>query len=112
MPGDDEVAFAMRLLARVLANHPRCFDVLTCDAIYLRPSMIEMALAAGKHLVATLKDNQPGLLGEARVLLSDESPEHLELSDVPGKSARHAELRQADGFTTDTIHSPARRPLA
>jgi len=44
----------MRLLARVLANHPRCFDVLTCDAIYLRPSMLDMVLAAGKHLVATL----------------------------------------------------------
>ena len=108
LPGDDEVASAMRLLARVLANHPRCFDVLTCDAIYLRPSMIDMVLAAGKHLVATLKDNQPGLLAEAQVLLPEEPPEHLELSDVPGKSDRRAQLRQADGFSTDTIHTPLR----
>ena len=107
-PGDDEVASAMRLLARVLANHPRCFDVLTCDAIYLRPSMLDMVLAAGKHLVATLKDNQPGLLAEARVLLPGELPVLLELSAVPGKSDRRAQLRQADGFTTDTISTPLR----
>ncbi len=108
LPGDDEVASAMRLLARVLANHPRCFDVLTCDAIYLRPSMIDMVLAAGKHLVATLKDNQPGLLAEARVLLPNEPPEILELCDVPGKSDRRAQLRQTDGFITDTIQTPLR----
>jgi hypothetical protein len=69
----------------VLANHPRCFDVLTADSIYLRPSVIDRMLAAGKHLVATLKENQPGLLGEVRVLLPDEPPEHLDLPDVPGK---------------------------
>lgn len=27
LPGEDEVASAMRLLARVLARYPRCFDV-------------------------------------------------------------------------------------
>jgi len=106
--GDDEVASAMRLLARVLARHPRCFDVLTADAIYLRPSVIDMLLAAGKHLVATLKENQPGLLAEARTLLPGEPPEHIGLPDVAGKSNRHAQLRQADGFTTDTIHTPLR----
>ena len=108
LPGEDEVASAMRLLARVLANHPRCFDALTCDAIYLRPSMIDMVLAAGKHLVATLKDNQPGLLAEARLLLPCEPPEILDLPAIPGKSDRRAQLRQADGFTTDTIHTPLR----
>jgi len=108
LPGEDEVASAMRLLARVLANHPRCFDVLTCDAIYLRPSMINMALAAGKHLVATLKDNQPELLSEARVLLAGEPPECFDQPKAPGKSGRQVTLRQADGFTTDTIHTPLR----
>lgn len=108
LPGDDEVASAMRLLARVLASHPRCFDVLSADAIYLRPSVIDMLRAAGKHLVATLKENQPGLLAEARILLPDEPPEHLDLPNVPGKSARQAQLRQADGFTTDSIHTPLR----
>lgn len=108
LPGEDEVASAMRLLTRVLANHPRCFDVLTCDAIYLRPSMINMVLAAGKHLVATLKENQPELLREARVLLPSEPPECFDQPKAPGKSNRQVTLRQADGFTTDTIHTPLR----
>jgi hypothetical protein len=108
LPGEDEVASAMRLLARVLANHPRCFDVLSCDAIYLRPSMIDMVLAAGKHLIATLKDNQPELLSEAKALLPSEVPESFSQPKAPGKSRRQVTLRQADGFTTDTIHTPLR----
>ena len=103
LPGEDEVASAMRLLARVLAAHPRCFDVLTCDAIYLRPSMIGMLRDANKHFVAVLKENQPELLDEARRLLPAEPPAFLTLPKAPGKSARRAELRQADGFTTGTI---------
>lgn len=108
LPGEDEVASSMRLLARVLANHPRCFDVLTCDAIYLRPPMIAMLRAANKHLVAVLKGNQPELLDEARRLLPAEPPEHLAIPKAPGKSVRQAQLRQADGFTTSSIDTPLR----
>jgi hypothetical protein len=106
--GEDEVASAMRLLARVLTDYPRCFDVLTCDAIYLRPSMIGMLLGAGKHFIAVLKDNQPELLAEARVLLPAEAPECFLIPKAPGKSPRQVELRQADGFTTESIRVPLR----
>ena len=108
LPGEDEVTSAMRLIARVLANHPRCFDVLTCDAIYLRPSVIAMLRPANKHLVAVLKENQPELLDEARRLLPLEPPQHLTIPKAPGKSARHVQLRQADGFTTTSIDTPLR----
>ena len=108
LPGEDEVASALRLLVRVLADHPRCFDVLTCDAIYLRPSMIAALRAANKHLVAVLKENQPELLDEARRLLPAQPPEHLDIPKAPGKSARHVQLRQADGFTTESIDTPLR----
>jgi hypothetical protein len=108
LPGEDEVASAMRLLARVLASHPRCFEVLTCDAIYLRPSMVGMLRAAGKHFVAVLKENQPELLGEARALLPAEAPETFTLPKAPGRSARQVRLRQSDGFTTASIDSPLR----
>jgi hypothetical protein len=108
MPGEDEVASAMRLVTRVLAKYPRCFDVLTCDALYLRPSMIELLQSAGKHLIAVLKDNQPELLEEARKLLPCEAPERFIRPKAPGKSARQVELRQADGFTTATISTPLR----
>jgi hypothetical protein len=108
LPGEDEVASARRLLARVLANHPRCFDVLTCDAIYLRPSMVGMLRSAGKHFVAVLKENQPELLEEARALLPAEAPATFTLPKAPGRSARQVQLRQADGFTTASIDSPLR----
>lgn len=95
LPGEDEVASAMRLLARVLADYPRCFDVLTCDAIYLRPSMIGMLLATNKHFVAMLKENQPELLDEARRLLPSAPPETFAIHKKPGKSARRVSLRQS-----------------
>lgn len=108
LPGDDEVASAMRLLARVLVSHPRCFDVLTCDAIYLRPSMIGMLLAANKHFVAVLKENQSDLLDEARRLLPAAPPETFAVPKKPGQSVRQIRLRQADGFVTDSIKTPLR----
>ena len=108
LPGEDEPASAARLLQRVLADYPRCFDVLTCDAIYLRPSMIRLLLDANKHLVAVLKENQPGLLDEARRLLPAQTPERLTLPNSPGKVGREVLLRQADGFTTETIDTPLR----
>jgi len=108
LPGEDEVSSAMRLLDRVLTDHPRCFDVLTCDAIYLRPSMIEMLRNANKHFVAVLKENQHELLDEARRLLPATPPQTLSLPKAPGKSIRQVKLRQADGFTTDSIRSALR----
>ena len=50
-----------------------------------------------------LKENQPELLAEARTLLPEEPPECFERSKAPGKSVRQVKLRQADGFTTETI---------
>jgi len=120
-PGDDEVAAAMRLIARVLENHPRCFDVLTADALYLRPSVIKLLKENGKHLVAVLKANQPELLAEARTLLPLEeqqhqaqwqsaaiAPEQFDTPAAPGKPARHIVLHQAEGFRTETIDTELR----
>lgn len=82
------------------------FDVLTCDAIYLRPSMIGMLRDANKHFVAVLKENRPDLLDEARRLLPGETPESPTLPKAPGKSSREVQLRQADAFTTSSIDIP------
>jgi hypothetical protein len=102
-PGEDEVGAALRLLERVIENHPRCFDVLSCDALYLRPSMIEMLEGHGKHLVAVLKANQPELLSEARTLLPVQQAREFDTPAAPGRSARHVELREADGFKSESI---------
>jgi hypothetical protein len=70
--------------------------------------MIDMLVAANKHFVAVLKDNQPGLLAEARLLLPGEAPGRFVVPKAPGKSPRQVELRQADGFTTESIHTRLR----
>lgn len=103
-PGEDEVAAALRLLTRVMDGHPRCFDVLTADAIYLRPSVLDFIRARGKHLVAVLKANQPELLGEARTLMGPQEPLVLE----GGVTGTRVELRDMEGFTTGTIRDPVR----
>jgi len=115
-PGDDEVAAALRLIARVLENQPRCFDVLTADALYLRPSVIKLLKENGKHLVAVLKANQPELLAEARTLLPLEEQqqqaahpqEQFDTPAAPGKPARHIVLQQAEGFRSETIDTELR----
>ncbi len=109
-PGDDEVAAAIRLITRVLKDHPRCFDVLTADALYLRPSVINLLEDHGKYLVAVLKDNQPELLSKARTLLplEEQEPESFETPAAPGKPARHVHLQEAEGFCTESIHTPLR----
>jgi hypothetical protein len=105
-PGEDEVAAAMRLIERVEQNHPRCFDVLCADAIYLRPSMLDWVRERGKHLIAVLKANQPELLREARTLMEPEQPQRLGLTTTkPGKTI---ELRDMEGFTTESIGEPLR----
>ena len=98
-PGEDEVAATLRLLERVLKNHPRCFDVLVADAIYLRPSMINFIREHDKHLIAVLKENQPELLLEARTLLAPNKPRRI----VNEKPQQTIDLRDQEGFTTETI---------
>jgi hypothetical protein len=103
-PGEDEVAASLRLLERVLRNHPRCFDVLVGDAIYLRPSMLNFIRDHDKHLIAVLKENQPELLQEARVLMEELEPDRI----VRGKPDQTIDLRDMEGFTTETITKPVR----
>jgi len=103
-PGEDEVATAIRLINRVVKNHPRCFDLLVADALYLRPSVIACLQAHGKHLIAVLKKNQAELLEEAQVLMELSDPLFFEQSN-PKKSIS---LRDMEGFTTESIVEPIR----
>lgn len=103
-PGEDEVAAALRLLDRVLRDHPRCFDILVADALYLRPSMIDFVRTRGKHLIAVLKANQPELLLEAKTLMGPVEP-------VPAAGRKPRQtigLRDMEGFTTETITESVR----
>lgn len=102
-PGEDEVAAALRVVARVIRRHPRCFDVLVGDALYLRPSVIGLLNKHNKYFIATLKENQPELLAEAKTLLPASAPQHIRLPDRPGKLDRGAVLRESEGFDTSSI---------
>ncbi len=100
----------LSLKALSLRTTHAAFDVLTADALYLRPSVINLLEDHGKYLVAVLKDNQPELLSEARTLLplEEQNPESFETPAAPGKPARHVHLQEAEGFCTESIHTPLR----
>lgn len=92
LPDEDEVAASLRLLARVLKEHPRCFDVLSADAIYLRASTLGLLDAHGKYLVATLKENNADLLRDAEGLCCSQAPV---VEQVPNKQLERWDI---EGF--------------
>lgn len=63
-PGEDEVAAAMRLLHRVLRHYPRAFDVVVADGLYAGAPFFSTIRKAGKHVIAVLKNEQRGLVGD------------------------------------------------
>jgi len=68
LPGEDEVATAIRLLERILRTYARAFDLVLADAIYTDPRFFTFLHSHGKDVLTVLKENQPGLLAEARTL--------------------------------------------
>lgn len=64
-PGEDEVATALRLLARVLVAYPRAFDVVLADALYTSAPFFNFLLAHDKHVLTVLKDDRRHLYQDA-----------------------------------------------
>jgi len=90
-PGEDEVATALRLLARVLRRYPRAFDVVLGDALYTDPRFYCFCQEHGKDVLTVLKNEQRDLLQDARRLFEDSAPRTL--SDT-------CEAWDLSGFTT------------
>ena len=74
-PGEDEVATALRLLARALAAYPRAFDVVLADGLYAQAAFFNFLLAHGKHALVVLKDERRDLYQDAAGLFAQEPPE-------------------------------------
>lgn len=74
LPGEDEVACAMRLLKRVLVNYSRAFDVVVGDALYARSDFFNMLIEQKKDVIAVLKDDRRDLFKDAESLFSGMSP--------------------------------------
>ena len=92
-PGEDEVATAIRLLDRLLVVFPRAFDVVLADAIYADPRFFSFLSSSGKDVLTVLKENQPGLLQEARTLA-----ELIESTEIPA-GRKKIECWDMEGFT-------------
>jgi hypothetical protein len=74
LPGEDEVAAALRLLDRVIGDYPRAFDLIQGDALYADPRFFNWAIAHGKYALAVLKDDRRDLLQDAQRLFEDIAP--------------------------------------
>ena len=74
LPGEEEVATAMRLPARVIARYPRAFDLVPADALYARASFFNFLQDHGKHALVVLKDERRNLYQDVAGLFTIVSP--------------------------------------
>jgi hypothetical protein len=65
LPGEDEVATAVRLLERVLERYPRAFDLVLADALYAQARFFNFCLQHRKHVLVVLKDERRNLYQDA-----------------------------------------------
>jgi hypothetical protein len=70
LPGEDEVACAMRLLIRALAAYPRAFDLALVDALYATAPFFNFLIDHGKHVLSVLKDERRNLYQDAAGLFA------------------------------------------
>jgi hypothetical protein len=72
--GEDEVAAALRLLDRVVADYPRAFDVVGGDGLYAQAPFFNHVKALGKEAIAVLKGERRDLLQDAQALWATMPP--------------------------------------
>jgi hypothetical protein len=94
LPGEGEIACALRLLTRLFKQCPRAFDVVCGDNAYMDPKLWQLVRRHKKHMVAVLKNEDRDLLVDARALFKDIAPIALD-----GKNVRRL-CWDLNGFTT------------
>lgn len=77
LPGEDEVACAVRLLDRVMVSYPRAFDVVIADALYARSDFFNRVIEHKKDVVAVLKNERRDLMKDVDGLFADKSPTYI-----------------------------------
>lgn len=58
LPGEGELACAMRLLDRVLSCYPKAFQVVVMDALYAKSNFFNKITKHGKDAIAVLKEER------------------------------------------------------
>jgi hypothetical protein len=81
LPGETEVAAALRLPARIHRALPRFIDVLTMDAFYLQAPFVSQALEFGYGLVIVLKNEERDLYQDADGLFQAAPAETIARAD-------------------------------
>ena len=74
IPGEGEIATAIRLLDRVVDSYPRAFEVVMGDALYANSVFFNHVLSKGKDVMAVLKDDRRDLLEDAQSLFAQTPP--------------------------------------
>jgi len=74
VPGENEIAAAIRLLDRVVDSYPRAFDVVLGDALYANSVFFNHVLSKGKDVMAVLKNDRRDLLTDAYSLFEQTPP--------------------------------------
>lgn len=72
---EDEVATALRLLARVLKSYPRAFDLVLADALYATAPFFNFLIDHGKHALVVLKDERRNLYQDVTGLFGHRTPQ-------------------------------------
>jgi hypothetical protein len=67
-PGEDEGTAALRLIERVLKQHPRSFDILLGDGLYPQARFFKLLRRHDKHALVVLKDERRDILKDGRSL--------------------------------------------
>ena len=103
LPGEGEVAAAVRLFDRLRERLPRYFDVVTVDALYAQAPFVKKIRDAGKHVVVVLKDKRRELLQDAESIFVTQLPQSRQFED------RDCQLWDEEGFLSwDALNSPLR----
>lgn len=102
LAGENEVAAAKRIVARLCDAYTRLFDVIVADALYMEGPFINFCVEKGKDVIIVLKDNYPSLLEDAKGLFARIEPQVWQVED------KTIQIWDIDGFTADTIDVPLR----
>jgi len=72
---EDEVATALRLLARVLKRYSRAFDLVLADALYATAPFFNYLIDHGKHALVVLQDERRNLCQDVTGLFAHRAPQ-------------------------------------
>ena len=112
-PHDDEGTAALRLIRRVLATYPRCFDILLGDGLYPQARLFKLLRQHDKHALVVLKDERRDLLKDARGLFGPKPPRTFrngttayrcwDVEDLDSWDSYHEKVRVVRSLETTTL---------